>query len=178
MNYFELYGFPVLMKMDANELKARFKELSRRHHPDQYPRTEAVDSKELMLDSGELERAYQLFRNPDDLILYVLKLRKLVSKEETYELGPDFTATTLNLSNRLSELELSRDPEQLEELESKTKELIRKEYEDVAPIIEHYREDTASEKELLQVKDYYYRKKYLQRILDRIYQIRNIASHF
>ena len=60
----------------------------------------------------------------------------------------------------------------------KTKELLNQIYNDVAPIVENYQEGTTTEKELLQVKDYYYKKKYLQRILDKIHQIRNIASLF
>jgi hypothetical protein len=49
-------------------------------------------------------------------------------------------------------------------------------YDDVSPIIESYQEDTTTEEELLQVKDFYVQKKYLQSILDRIKGIRNIAS--
>ena len=39
-----------------------------------------------------------------------------------------------------------------------------------------YQEAVTSEKALLRVKDYYYRKKYLQRILDKIASSRNIAT--
>jgi hypothetical protein len=48
-------------------------------------------------------------------------------------------------------------------------------YEDVAPIIESYQENTTTEEELLQVKDFYHQKKYVEGILDRIRGIRNIA---
>ena len=37
-------------------------------------------------------------------------------------------------------------------------------YEPVKEIVEGYQEGTTSEKELLQVKEYYYKKKYLDRI--------------
>jgi molecular chaperone HscB len=37
-------------------------------------------------------------------------------------------------------------------------------YEPVKQIVEHYQEGVTSEKELLQVKEYYYKKKYLHRI--------------
>ncbi len=38
-------------------------------------------------------------------------------------------------------------------------------YEPVKQIVEHYQEGVTTKEELLQVKDYYYRKKYLSRIL-------------
>ena len=37
-------------------------------------------------------------------------------------------------------------------------------YEPVKEIIEHYQDGVTTEKELLQVKEYYYKKKYLTRI--------------
>jgi molecular chaperone HscB len=41
-------------------------------------------------------------------------------------------------------------------------------YAAVSNIIEHYNDATASTQDLLRLKEYYYKKKYLQRILDRI----------
>ena len=38
-------------------------------------------------------------------------------------------------------------------------------YKDIKPIIENYKHGITTEKELLQVKVYYFKKKYLQRIL-------------
>jgi molecular chaperone HscB len=37
-------------------------------------------------------------------------------------------------------------------------------YEPVKKVVEDYQDSTVSEKELLQVKEYYYKKKYLDRI--------------
>jgi molecular chaperone HscB len=48
-------------------------------------------------------------------------------------------------------------------------------YEKVSAIIENYTEGITTQEEMLQMKDYYYKKKYLQRIRERI---RNIASRF
>ena len=55
------------------------------------------------------------------------------------------------------------------------KRVLLKLYDDVAPIIESYKEDVTTEEELLQVKDFYHQKKYVEGILDRIRGIRNIA---
>ena len=40
-------------------------------------------------------------------------------------------------------------------------------YSSIQPIIENYNDATASTADLLKLKEYYYKKKYLQRILDR-----------
>ena len=54
--------------------------------------------------------------------------------------------------------------------------LLKNENDEVEPVLAAYQEDITTEKELLQVKESYYRKKYLQRILDKIAGLRNIAS--
>ena len=41
-------------------------------------------------------------------------------------------------------------------------------YKPVKDIIEHYREGITTEKDLLKVKEYYYKKKYLQRIQQQL----------
>ena len=41
-------------------------------------------------------------------------------------------------------------------------------YSQVKPIIENYDDGIASNTDLLKLKEYFYKKKYLQRILDRL----------
>lgn len=176
MNYFELYGFPVLMKVDSNEVKKKFYELSRQHHPDFHVNSSENMQADALETSADINKAYKVFLNPDDTIKYVLQLKDLVHDEEKYELDPEFLMEVMDINEELMELETSTDNEALERTLLKTKELLNQIYHEVEPIVENYREGITTEKELLQVKGYYYKKKYLQRILDKIHQIRNIAS--
>lgn len=176
MNYFELYGFPVLMKVDTSQLRKKFYELSRQYHPDFYLDAPEAQRQEMLERSSDVNKGYKTFLNEDETIRYVLHLKGLLHEEEKYELTPDFLMEVMEINEELMELETDPNPEGLQQVESQTKDLLTKSYQDVAPIIENYKEDTHSEKELLQVKDYYYRKKYLQRVLDKIAQIRNIAA--
>jgi molecular chaperone HscB len=169
MNYFELFGIPVLMKVDASTLREKYLELSKKSTAGHDIETDT---------SSDLNKAYKIFQHQDETIRYVLQLKGLLHDDEVYELGPDFLTEANEINNQLSGLEVEHDPVQLDDCEARTKNLLNEAYETVQFIIENYQEGTTSEKELLQVKDYYYRKKYLQRVLDRIYQIRNIASHF
>jgi molecular chaperone HscB len=176
MNYFELYGLPVTMKVEPIGLRKKFYELSRLYHPDFY--LDAPDEKQQeMLDrSSDVNKAYKTFQHEDDTIRYVLTMKELLHDEEKYALGADFLMEVMTINEKLMELEFDPNPELLQDVESETRTLLTKSHDDVEPIITNYSEDIHSEKELLQVKDYYYRKKYLQRILDKIFQIRNIAA--
>jgi molecular chaperone HscB len=176
MNYFELYGLPVLMKVDVSEIKEKFYELSRRYHPDFHIQSDEGSQVDALEKSADINKAYKVFQNTDDTIKYVLQLKDLVHDEEKYELNPEFLMEVMDINEELMELETGADKESLEQCVLKTKELLTQIYNDVAPIVENYQEGVTTEKELLQVKSYYYKKKYLQRILDKIHQIRNIAS--
>ena len=176
MNYFELYGLPVLMKVDVAEIKQKFYQLSRQYHPDFHIQSDDDKQANMLEKSADVNKAYKVFQNPDDTIKYVLQLKNLIHEEEKYELDPDFLMEVMEINERLMELETGGDTEALDQTVLKTKELLTQIYNDVEPIVENYQEGVTTEKELLQVKSYYYKKKYLQRILDKIHQIRNIAS--
>jgi len=176
MNYFELYGLPVLMKVDPSEIKSKFYELNRKYHPDFHAKSDEVSQAEALEKSADINKAYKIFQNTDDTIKYVLQMKDLIHDEEKYELDPEFLTEVMDINEQLMELESGAHKEAIEQCLEKTKELLSQIYNDVVPIIENYQEGVTTEKELLQVKSYYYKKKYLQRILDKIYQIRNIAS--
>ena len=176
MNYFELYGLPVLMKVDPSEIKKKFYELSRQYHPDFHAQADDASQAETLEKSADVNKAYKVFQNTDDTIKYVLQMKNLIHDEEKYELDPEFLMEVMDINEELMELESGADKEALERCVEKTKELLNQIYNDVKPVVENYQEGSTTEKELLQVKSYYYKKKYLQRILDKIYQIRNIAS--
>jgi len=61
-------------------------------------------------------------------------------------------------------MDAAENEELKEELRKSLISLQEEIYEPVKEVVEHYKEDLSSEKELLQVKDYYYKKKYLDRI--------------
>jgi len=176
MNYFELYGIPVLMKVDPAEVKKTFYELSRKYHPDFHATSDESVKAEVLEKSSLVNKAFKTFQNPDETIKYVLQLSDLLQEEEKYELGPDFLMEVMDINEKLMEIDMDRNPESLDQCAQETLELLNKSYNEVEFIVENYQHGVTPEKDLLRVKDYYFRKKYLQRILDKIAQMRNIAS--
>ena len=174
MNYFELYGIPVSFNIDQQHLKNIFYELIGQNDAD----LDATKQHEYSVSerSSEIKKAFQIFQDQDETIKYVLQLKSLLIEEEKYEPDPQFLMEVMDINEELVELEMDEHREQLMNVEQKATHLMLKIYDDVAQVIENYKEDTYTEEELLQVKDYYHQKKYLKRILDRIKGIRNIAS--
>jgi len=162
MNYFELFEIPVQLKVDKASLPRKFFELSRKYHPDFFVNGSGEEQSLALERSAMLNKAFKTFQNPDETIKYVLQLKGLLEEEEKYELPPDFLMEVLEINEEL--MELGEDKSLLPNIELRITELQAEIYEPVKEIVEHYQEGAVSEKELLQVKGYYYKKKYLDRI--------------
>jgi len=167
MNYFELFEIPVQFHPDPVMVKKKFYELSRRYHPDFFSKAGEVEQAQALETSSIVNRAYKTFLDEDATIRYVLKLHDLLEEEEKYELDKEYLMEVLELNEVLMEVDLG-DTEALAQVKQKTEELNNELYKDIKPILDNYKEGLTSEKELLQVKNYYFKKKYLQRILDKL----------
>jgi molecular chaperone HscB len=161
MNYFELFELPVTLKVNTAALSRKFFELSKKYHPDYFINEEGQAQAEALEKSAQLNKAWKTFQNPDETIKYVLQLKGLLEEEEKYELPPDFLMEVLEINEQLMDVD---EPAVKADLESTIQQLQNEIYEPVKEMVENYKEGTVTEKELLQVKAYYYKKKYLDRI--------------
>ena len=162
MNYFEIFGLPIQLKVDKTELPKKFFELSRKFHPDFYANSTPSEQQTALEITANLNKAFKIFQNPDDTIKYVLQLKGLLEEEEKYQLPPDFLMEVLEINEQL--MDAGDDPELKVNLQSVIDNLQSEIYDPVKEIVEHYTEGVTTENELLQVKEYYYKKKYLNRI--------------
>ena len=167
MNYFELYEMPVQFRPDPAKVKKKFYELSRKYHPDFYSRSDAKDQAEALQTSSMVNRAYKTFQDEDATIRYVLSLHNLIEEEEKYELDKEFLMEVLELNELLMEADPD-DNSARQQIKQKTEELNNELYGDIKSLLDNYQEGSTSKEGLLQVKDYYFKKKYLQRILDKL----------
>ncbi len=161
MTYFELFEIPVQLKVNLASLSKKFFELSKKYHPD-YFANETEDVQAGVLEkSALLNKAWKTFQSPDATIKYVLLEKGLLEEEEKYELPPDFLMEVLEINEQLMEMDESSDTNSISSVITQLSSQI---YEPVKEIVENYQEGATTEKELLQVKEYYYKKKYLDRI--------------
>jgi molecular chaperone HscB len=161
-NYFELFGMPIQLNPDKQQLSTRFLELSRKSHPDYFIRETEDVQIEALEKTAMLNKAYKTLGDPEATIKYVLQLKGLLEEDEKYALPAGFLGEMMELNEQWME------DGNKEATILKIEELEKEIYEPVKKIVEHYQEGITSEKELLQVKDYYYKKKYLDRIRDQV----------
>ena len=161
MNYFELFEIPVQLKVDTVPLSKKFFELSRKYHPDYFVNDEPELQAEALEKSAMLNKGFKTFQDHDQTIKYVLQLKGLLEEEEKYELPAEFLMEVMDINEQLMDAE---DNSATRNLQLAIDNLQSEIYDPVKEIVEYYNEDSFSEKELLQVKEYYYKKKYLDRI--------------
>ena len=157
MNYFELFELPVSFNTDKSKLAHKYFELQKKYHPDFFVNGTEHEQAEALEISSQLNKALKVLKNQNLTIKYVLQLKDLLEEEEKYQLSPAFLMQMMELNEELDE----NSAQQIEVLETQL-------YTEVQPIIENYDDATATTAELLKLKEYYYKKKYLQRILDRL----------
>lgn len=166
MNYFEIFGIPIQLKVDKKELPKKFFELSRKFHPDFYANATPSEQNRALEITASLNKAFKTFQYEDDTIKYVLQLKGLLEEEEKYQLPPDFLMEVLEINEKLMDAE--NEPGLKLNLQAAILNLQSEIYAPVKEIIEHYKDGTTTNKELLQVKEYYYKKKYLHRIQQQL----------
>ena len=157
MNYFELFDLPVSLSIDKSGLAKKYFELQKKYHPDFYTQADEAEQEDALERSSDINKALKIFKDKDSTIKYVLQLKGLLEEEEKYQLPPDFLMEVMELNENLSE-------DSTEAITAFENEI----YASVKQIIECYDDTTITTKSLLKVKEYYFKKKYLQRILDRL----------
>ncbi len=166
MTYFELFDIPVSLLPDEKLVKQKFYELSRKYHPDFFTNASEEEKNVVLEKSSQINKAFKIFQNKDETIKYVLTQKGVLEEEEKYNLPHDFLMEMLELNEALSDAKMENDAEKIKNIQLSIDNYQSSIYEPVKEIVEHYTEDISSEKGLLQVKEYYFKKKYLRRILE------------
>ncbi len=169
VNYFELYNIQPTFNPDTAAVKAKFYELSRKYHPDRFTMAEPHEQAEVLRMSALNNDAYKTLSNPDATMAYILKLHELLEDEEKYNLPPAFLMEMMDLNEAVSEYEMEPGNESIKaQALDRLKEQTQNWNDEVAPLVAQYDADDHSKELLLKIKDYYFRKKYLLRIQQRI----------
>jgi molecular chaperone HscB len=168
-NFFELYGIPVSFHPDLAKIKAKFYELSRLHHPDRFAQASAEERAESLRMAALNNDAYKTLNKPDATMAYILRLNGLLEDEEKYTLPPSFLMEMMDLNELISEYEAAPDNEDYKIQVAETlKNLLGQWTEEALKLTNKFDAGEQNKELLLQIKDYYFRKKYLLRIQERI----------
>jgi molecular chaperone HscB len=157
MNYFELFNLPITLTPDKRLLMERYVALQKQYHPDYHTQADEESRERALEISSTINKALKTLQNRDSLLTYVLELNGTITPDEKYNLPADFLMEVMELNETIDD-----------ETAASVARLNDEIFSPVADILANYNHEQVSTAALQQLKAYYYKKKYLQRILDRI----------
>ena len=161
MNYFELFGLPIGFQVDATKLRQAYMEIQRTSHPDKFTQSSTEDQDIALEKSAIANKAFTLLNNKELILPYVLEVLGYMEPDEKYALSPDFLMEMMDLNEAWMDADSDTDKSNVTEQVKTIQNAI---YTPVKAILEGNSIDITKEA-MLQVKEYYYKKKYLDRIL-------------
>ena len=162
MNYFELFGLPIGFKVNTTQLRSAFMDVQKSSHPDKFTQASEEEQQEALENSATANKAFTLLNNSDKILPYVLEVTGYLESEEKYALQPDFLMEMMELNEAW--MDASNEAEKSKIIE-KVKNIKNEIHSPVKKLLETPSIDTISQEGMLQIKEYYYKKKYLDRIL-------------
>ena len=160
MNYFELFSLPERPIIDRSVLSKKFFELQRKFHPDYHTDDTENEQLDILELSSAVNKAYTIFKDDQKTIAYYLQLKGFLEEEEKYNLPADFLMEMMEVNELLDDGETDK----VRTLIAETEVQMDLQFHQIVANLS----DNKAQAEVLKIKDYYFRKKYLRRILDRL----------
>lgn len=161
MNYFELFGLPVAPAIDKSMLPKKYFELQKQYHPDFYTQGSETEKEDALEQSAAINKAFKIFQQEQKTIEYFLETIGLIVPNEKFKLPPDFLMEMMEINEAITE-------EPKDAVIKKVGAYETELWENVKPVVINYEAGKTEQAGLLRLKEYYYKKKYLERILDRL----------
>jgi molecular chaperone HscB len=159
MNYYELFELEESPVVNKQLISKKYFALQKENHPDFFTNELEVDKENALELSAAINKAFNIFSNKEKTIEYFLQLKGVIVADEKYNLPPDFLMEMMELNEEIDEkLDVKNKIASFEENLS----------ESIASLLMPENSTLLDENGLQKLKEYYYKKKYLKRILERL----------
>ncbi len=163
MNYFELFGLPIGFQVDTQKLRAAFMEIQKASHPDKFAQGSPDEQEAALEQSSMANKGFTLLNQKERILPYVLEILGILITDEKYALEPDFLMEMMDLNEAWMDAE---DETAKQTIIGQVEQLKNEIYAPIQKYMEMDQIDSISQEAMLQIKSYYYKKKYLDRILE------------
>jgi molecular chaperone HscB len=163
MNYFELFGLPIGFQVDTQKLRAAFMEIQKASHPDKFAQGTSEEQEAALEQSSLANKGFTLLNQKEQILPYVLEIVGIMTPDEKYALEPDFLMEMMDLNEAWMDAE---DETSKQAIIQQVEQLKNEIYTPIQSFMEVDQIDSISQEAMLQIKSYYYKKKYLDRILE------------
>ena len=163
MNYFELFGLPIGFQVDTQKLRAAFMDIQKASHPDKFAQGDPEEQEAALEQSSLANKGYTLLNQKERILPYVLEILGVLTTDEKYALEPSFLMEMMEYNEAWMDAE---DATAKQAIINQVEQIKNELYAPIQTFMEMDQIDTISQEAMLQIKSYYYKKKYLDRILE------------
>lgn len=168
MNYFDFYNIPISFMPNKKALKRTFYANSKKYHPDFYTLETEEKQAEILELSTLNNEAYKTLSDFDQRMKYILDIKSVLAEEGKNKVPNDFLMEMMDINEELMELQFDFDEKKLQQVQTALKEQEQTQYQSIAAILENYNDENVSDRELLAIKNFYLKKRYLLRIKNNL----------
>lgn len=169
MDYFEFYELPISFHPDQQLVRQKFYELSKKYHPDFYINEDQAKQDEVLELSTLNNKAFQVLKDPQKILHYVLSLKGQLQDGEHYVLPQGFLVEMMDVNEALMELEFEPEAGKLEEVKAQIAQIEQALHQELETLTVSFDQQQGNEETKLKaIKDLYYRNKYLQRLAESL----------
>lgn len=168
---FEILGLAPSFFPDPAQVKKIFYQLSRRFHPDFLTQASPEEQASALEQSAAINQAYKTLQDPDATMALVLTREGLLTPDEKFQLPPDFLMEMMDINEEvmaLPDLEAEEAAQNRQKLASTLAQLQADLYAEIQPLLQSYGQEGFTPQQLLPVKTYCFKKKYLNRLLENL----------
>ncbi len=162
VNFFHWYQIPISINMDTSLLRKKYFELSKLHHPDSY----AAQNLQNEEAAANTTIGFNILNNFDNRILHILQLSNV--ETENIQLPKEFLLEMMEINEQVMELDFDFD----NTVFNNCKQASEKAFEALEQSIEHIKlmsKIELNDTENIEIlKKYYFKKKYLLRIQEKL----------
>ncbi len=163
MNYFELFGLPIGFQVDTQKLRAAFMDIQKASHPDKFAQGNHEEQEAALEQSSLANKGYTLLNQKERILPYVLEILGVLTTDEKYALEPSFLMEMMEYNEAWMDAE---DATAKQAIINQVEQIKNELYAPIQTYMEMDQIDSISQEAMLQIKSYYYKKKYLDRILE------------
>ena len=166
-SYFDYFEIKPSFAIDKGQLKRKFIQLSRESHPDFHTLEDGETQESILARSTEINKAYEVLRNGQKRMKYILDLYDVMGPEGENKLPQVFLMEMMDINETIMDIQMDFDAEKMETIKEAIAKFEATLLTDAQPAMDAFDQDGGIV-HLEKVKDYYLKHKYLVRIKENL----------
>ena len=155
---------PVSFEIDKDKLRKKYYALNRENHPDNFTLVDQDEQMSALDKSSFINEGFKTLKDDMMRIRYTLELNGIKFEEGNESVPQTFLMEMMDINEYIFDFKMNPSEEAKKMIVSQINLLEKRIFENVMQFINNFDYNNPNEKQLELIKDYYLKRKYLNRI--------------